>query len=121
MFVVARFDVAAEDADGFLANAREAVAALAARPGYRAGLVGRSVDAPEVWTMVTEWEGVGAYRRALSAYDVKMRATPVLALARDEPSAFETLLRDDGVQAVTTSSDRASDVSGPGNRGDHSR
>ncbi len=121
MFVVARFDVAADDVDDFLARAREAVAALAARPGYRTGLVGRSVDAPEVWTLVTEWDGVGAYRRALSAYDVKLRATPVLALARDEPSAFETLLRDDGVQAVTTSSDRASDVSGPGVRRERGR
>lgn len=106
MFVVARFDVAGEDGDGFLERAREALAALAARPGYRAGQVGRSVDEPEVWTLVTEWEGVGAYRRALSAYDVKMRATPLLAQARDEPSAFEALLYDDGVHTLTARSDR---------------
>ena len=121
MFVVARFDVEAKDAGGFLDRVREALDALAARPGYRTGRAGRSVDDPGVWTVVTEWEGVGAYRRALSAYDVKMRATPLLALARDEPSAFETLLHDDGVQAVRTPSDRASDVSGSGDRRDHSR
>lgn len=121
MFVVARFEVAAADAEDFLGTGREALAALAARPGYRTGQVGRSVDEPELWIMVTEWDGVGAYRRALSAYDVKVRATPLLALARDEPSAFEALLRDDGVQAVTMPSDRTSGVSGPGTRGDHGR
>ena len=121
MFVVVRFDVSAGEADGFLGRAREALAALAARPGYLTGRVGRSVDEPGVWTVLTEWEGVGAYRRALSAYDVKVRATPLLALARDEPSAYETLLYNDGVQAVSAPSDRSADVSGPGNRGDHAR
>ncbi|MBA2414344.1 MAG: antibiotic biosynthesis monooxygenase [Geodermatophilaceae bacterium] len=121
MFVVARFDIPAEDAEDFLGQAREALAALGARAGFRSGRVGRSVDEPGVWTVLTEWEGVGAYRRALSAYDVKVRATPLLARARDEASAFETLLHDDGVRAVTTTSDRQSDVTGPGNRGGDGR
>lgn len=110
MFVVARFDVTAADADDFLVQARDALAALAARPGFVAGRVGRGVDEPELWTMVTQWEGVGAYRRALSAYEVKVRATPLLGRARDESSAFETLLADDGVRLVSRASDRAADV-----------
>lgn len=112
MFVVLRFDVAAEDGDGFLARAQQALAALAARPGYRNGRVGRSVDEPASWTLITEWGGVGAYRRALSAYDVKVRATPFLAGARDEPSAFETLLHDDGVRVMSATSDRAAEPDG---------
>jgi hypothetical protein len=40
---------------------------------------------------VTEWESVGAYRRALSSYDVKLHATPLLARSLDEPSAYEVL------------------------------
>ena len=39
--------------------------------------------------LTTEWESVGAYRRALSAYDVKLTAVPVLSRALDEPSAYE--------------------------------
>jgi hypothetical protein len=39
----------------------------------------------------TEWEGVGAYRRALSSYDVKMTAPEALAHAVQEPSAYEVL------------------------------
>ena len=40
---------------------------------------------------MTEWESVGAYRRALGGFDVKVHATPLLAESLDEPSAFETL------------------------------
>ena len=39
--------------------------------------------------LTTEWEGPGAYRRALSAYDVKLTAVPTLSRALDEPSAYE--------------------------------
>ncbi len=39
--------------------------------------------------LTTEWEGPGAYRRALSSYDVKLTAVPTLSRALDEPSAYE--------------------------------
>jgi hypothetical protein len=41
--------------------------------------------------MVTRWRDVGSYRRALSSYDVKVGAVPILSRAIDEPSAFEAL------------------------------
>lgn len=75
-----------------LARGREALAALAARPGYLRGSFGRSTDDPTAWVLLTEWENVGSYRRALGGYDVKMRATPLLAEALDLPSAYEALL-----------------------------
>ena len=34
---------------------------------------------------------MGAYRRALSGFDVRVRVATLLAEARDEPSAFEIL------------------------------
>lgn len=119
--MVSRFDVEPAEDDDFLVRAQAALAALAARPGYRGGRVGRSLDEPALWTVTTAWEGVGAYRRALSAYDVKVAAAPLLALARDEPSSFETLVYDDGVAPIVASSDRASDVRGAGNKGDRAR
>lgn len=90
MLVVTRFVVDGDDAD-FRTRADTALAALAARPGYLRGRLGRAYDDPTRWTLVTEWESVGAYRRALSAYDVKLNATPLLAQSLDEPSAFEVL------------------------------
>jgi quinol monooxygenase YgiN len=106
MLVVTRFVIDGV-ADTFVQQAHAALAALGARPGYLRGRLARSVDEPAHWTIVTEWESVGAYRRALSAYDVKMYATPLLAQSLDEPSAFEVLAEAGPGGAVTVSaSDR---------------
>lgn len=117
MLVVSRFGVPPDGGDRFAELARAALEALAARPGFRRGHAGRSVDDPAEWVLVTEWDGVGAYRRALSAYEVKMAATPLLAQARDEAGAFEVLVAADGTGITTTAaSDRAADAdtAGPG-------
>ena len=91
MLVVTRFRVPAEDVESFRVDVATAHEALAARPGYLDGTVGRNVDDPTLWVLTTRWEHVGAYRRALSSYDVKMRAVPVLYRALDEPSAYEVV------------------------------
>lgn len=89
MLVVARFDVAEADAATFTDQARRALAAFAARPGYLSARLGRAIEAPTTWVLTMEWENLGCYRRALSAYDVRMATGPMMGLARDEPSAFE--------------------------------
>lgn len=91
MLVVNRFRVDAPGADAFRVDLEAAHALLAARPGYVVGWVARNVDEPTIWTLVTRWENVGAYRRALSAYDVKVGAVPLLSKAIDEPSAYEVV------------------------------
>jgi hypothetical protein len=105
----------ATSAADFAERAGAAMDALAARPGYLRGQLGRSTDDPEHWILVTEWANVGSYRRALGAYDVKLRATPLLGEAIDLPSAFEPLLdvAPGGVVAVHDS-DRASGAGEPG-------
>ena len=64
---------------------------LAERPGHVSGSVGRNLDDPTLWVLTTTWENVGCYRRALSSYDVKLRAVPRLSRALDEPSAYEVV------------------------------
>lgn len=91
MLVVNRFRVDDVEAEAFRTDLERAHATLAERPGYLTGRVGRNVDDPTLWTLVTTWEHVGAYRRALSAYDVKMHAVPLLSRALDEPGAYETV------------------------------
>ena len=98
-----------DDSGDFPQRARAALGALAGRPGYLRGTLGRSADDPAAWVLVTEWENVGSYRRALSAFEVKLYATPLLATALDLPSGFETLL-DVAPGGGTTG--RASDRSG---------
>jgi quinol monooxygenase YgiN len=89
VLVVSRFRVPVADGETFRAELAEAHAVLAERPGYVDGRVGRNVDDPTLWVLTTRWENVGAYRRALSSYDVKLRAVPLLSRALDEPSAYE--------------------------------
>ena len=115
MLVVSRFTVPPAEGDRFAELARAALAALAARPGFRRGHAGRAVDDPAEWVLVSEWDGVGAYRRALGAYDVKLAATPLLAQARDDAGAFEELVTADPTGIVATAtSDRAVDADSAG-------
>ncbi|HET8602746.1 MAG TPA: antibiotic biosynthesis monooxygenase family protein [Marmoricola sp.] len=88
MLVVNRFRAAPDDAE-FRSALEAALAVLASREGYLDGSVGRNVDEPDLWVLVTRWRDVGSYRRALSSYDVKLGAVPVLTRALDEPSAYE--------------------------------
>ncbi|HZZ97847.1 MAG TPA: antibiotic biosynthesis monooxygenase family protein, partial [Jatrophihabitantaceae bacterium] len=69
------------DDDEFAVRAQHALAALSARPGFVRGTLGRSTDDDSAWLLVTEWENVGSYRRALANYDVKLQATPLLGEA----------------------------------------
>lgn len=92
MLVVNRFRLsegASEDA--FRADLTAAHATLAACAGYVSGEIGRNLDDPGLWVLTTRWESVGAYRRALSSYDVKVSAVPTLSRALDEPSAYEVV------------------------------
>ncbi|MDI6098223.1 antibiotic biosynthesis monooxygenase [Actinoplanes sp. NEAU-A12] len=110
MLVLNRFQVRPDTQDGFLEQAHAALAALARCPGYRSGRLARALEDPAAWTLVTEWESVGAYRRALGNFDVKVHATPLLAVSLDEPSAFETLAEaGPGEAVVITVSDRAAE------------
>ena len=89
MLAVTRF---ALDGDpSFADRATVALHALAACQGYRSGRLARSIDEPARWVLVTEWASVGAYRRALGSYDVRVNAARLLGQSEDEPSAYEIL------------------------------
>ena len=91
MLVVSRFRVPEAEGEAFRARLAAAHALLEEQPGYVDGQVGRNLDDPTLWVLTTRWEHVGAYRRALSSYDVKMNAVPLLGRAVDEPSAYEVV------------------------------
>jgi len=105
-----RYRVAEADGPAFLADARAALAALTTQPGARTGRAGRATDDPQLWIMTCEWDSVGAYRRALGAYEVKVEAIPVMYRALDEPTAFEVL------HAVDVTGHRTEVTTGPTRR-----
>ena len=88
MFAVTRLRVPEADADGLAGAVDVLLAALAARPGFRDGELGRCTDDDALWALVTRWDGVGAYRRALSAAEVKLAGAPVWVHALDEPGVY---------------------------------
>lgn len=89
MLVVNRFRAGADPA-ALRADLELVHGLLAAKPGYVDGWIGRNLDDPDLWTLTTRWEHVGAYRRALSSYELKLQM-PVLMRAIDEPSAYEVV------------------------------
>jgi len=90
VFAVTRLRVPDADVPAFTAAAAELLAALRARPGFRDGALGRAADDPALFALHTSWDGVGAYRRALSAAEVKIAGAPVWAHALDEPGVYLT-------------------------------
>ena len=90
MFAVTRLRVPDDAVPGFLVDAAALLAVLAERPGYRGGELGRAADDPQLFALCTRWHGVGAYRRGLSAAEVKVAGAPVWAHALDEPGVYLT-------------------------------
>lgn len=118
MIAVLRFQPDAGDED-FADQAQAALRVLARREGFVRGALGRSQDDCGDWMLLTEWESVGAYRRGLGHYEVKLTATPLLGQALDQPSAFEPLLSvgADGTETARAS-DRAADADWAAGTGD---
>ena len=88
MFAVTRLRVSPAAAPALSADLDRLLASLAARPGFLGGEAGGCAGDPALWARVTRWEGVGAYRRARSAAEVKMAGAPVWLHAVDEPGAY---------------------------------
>jgi hypothetical protein len=89
VLAITRYRVPDAQTDHFVRTAQGVLRALEDSPGHRSGRLGRAVDDPELWAMVTDWGGAGFYRRALGAYDVRVALIPLSALAIDEAGAYE--------------------------------
>jgi heme-degrading monooxygenase HmoA len=90
MFAVTRLRADGDDGEALAEAVPALLAALAARPGFRDGELGRSADDPSLYALLTWWDGIGSYRRALSAAEVKITGAPVWVFALDEPSVYVT-------------------------------
>jgi quinol monooxygenase YgiN len=90
VFALTRLRPTPSDVEAFELAAGELLAALAARPGWLGGELGRATEDPHTFGLLTRWDGVGSYRRALSAAEVKIAGAPVWVFAVDEPGVFVT-------------------------------
>lgn len=110
LIVISRFRVTDAERIDFLAAAGSALEALTAQAGCLAADLAQATDDPELLLLRTEWAGIGAYRRALSSFDVKVGAVPLLSTSVDEPSAFESIRHWDGERITAHSSGLAADA-----------
>jgi quinol monooxygenase YgiN len=79
------------DVEAFRAEVRQAVEAMASRPGHVVTRLAQSLDDPSLWVLVSEWVNVGSYRRALSSYDVRMASGVLMGAVVNEPTAYEVV------------------------------
>ncbi|MFI7613878.1 antibiotic biosynthesis monooxygenase [Nonomuraea terrae] len=94
MLAVIRYTVPDAQSQDFLKQGHTILDTFAEQPGFQRGRLARSVDEPNLWALVTEWEGAGFYRRALSA--ARMVMYPLMILMVNEPSAYEDVYPRDG-------------------------
>lgn len=80
-----------DDGAGLMILLREAASLLATKQGFVDARVSRAIDDGALVMLELSWDTVGSYRRALSAYDVKVQVVPIMSQALDEPTAFEML------------------------------
>ena len=110
MLVITRHRVAQIDLPDWLEVAKSSLAPLAAQPGCLSAEIALATDEPDLVAVVTKWAGVGAYRRALSNFEVKMVSIPFLSTAIDESTAFELIHRNIQGEAVDFTPARAFDA-----------
>ena len=108
LLVQSRFRVVA-DRGGWFTQMRAALGLLAESVGFRRGWIAQATDEAELVTVTTEWDGIGAYRKALSRFEVKAQVIPLLSTAIDEPSAFEAVVAVDAGAELLFSSGLAAD------------
>lgn len=89
MLAIARFEVPLGNAAHFQTQLSAALESFSKCAGFIDGEYGQNLDDQNLWSLMTRWENVGSYRRALSTNDVKMNVIPTLAQAIDEPGAYE--------------------------------
>lgn len=93
MVVVIRLRPDPQRADLVRQEAEHVLHLWSQRTGFLRGQLGRAVEDPGQWALVTEWESVGAYRRGLSGWEMKEALGSLQADMVTEPSAYEVVSR----------------------------
>ena len=90
MFVITQHQPA--NSDEFLQQVQTMTEQLSKEPGFIRLSVTRSVDEPNNWKIVQEWEQIGDARRAINSSKNRMIVWPVLSQAQNEVTFYETLV-----------------------------
>jgi quinol monooxygenase YgiN len=74
-------------------------------PGFLSSELGQSTDSLEDFTMIHRWADVGAYRKFLSRYEVKLEVIPFLSTFTKDSVTVEIIMdsQSDRVESGTSS------------------
>lgn len=112
MLVIMRHEGGPE-LESLLAAAAEA---LAGQQGCLRVWLSRSPDDPLHWQLLSEWEGAGALRRGLGAYESKLALGPLQSSSAAGGGVYETLLRFADGDREVIASERSQDAGTAGPR-----
>lgn len=98
------------DRASFIRASRAAFDRFAESPGFLSGMIGQSTDEADLLLVTTRWETVGAYRKALQRYEVKLDVVPWLSTAIDESTAYEVTFEQSPTARHVAQSGRAADA-----------
>lgn len=110
LLVITKHRVHPHEMSTWTQSAKVAIAPLAACAGCLGVEIGLATDEADLAVVVSKWENVGAYRRALSNFEVKMHSIPFLSTAMDESSAFELIYQNVSGQIKEFDAARALDA-----------
>ena len=88
MLLVVPFS-ATGDPTALLTEVDAALAALATRPGWVRGRLGRAVDDPDRWVLTCEWTDIGSGRRGLTAGEIRAAIMPLMNRMPDTECTYE--------------------------------
>ena len=108
MDVVLRFVIEAS-ADTWLKEAEQVLDLFQRQVGFQSAKACLALDDDSLGLVFLQFDSVGNYRRALSAYDIKVGATEFLSQALDEPSAYEVLIALNTMEKTHFVSEKTSD------------
>lgn len=109
MDVVLRFDIN-DSTETWLREAERALDLFGQQPGFQSAKACLALDDDSLGLVFLQFDSVGNYRRALSAYEIKVNATEFLSRALDEPSAYEVLIWLSDTEKAHFVSEKSSDA-----------
>lgn len=103
--VIAQLVVPAAERARFEQGCERMVELCAESPGFLSSELGQSTDSLEDFTLIHRWANVGAYRKFLSRYEIKLEVIPFLSTFTKDSVTVEIIMdsQSDRVESGTSS------------------
>ena len=108
--VIAQLVVPAAERARFEQGCERMVELCAESPGFLSSELGQSTDSLEDFTLIHRWADVGAYRKFLSRYEIKLEVIPFLSTFTKDSVTVEIIMDSQSDRVESGTSSLASDA-----------